>query len=115
MIVWLYSLVLEIRTGVGAFGGGMSSSGRMSTIGHESSDGTKQLVRSRPNRNGLIWRAIPGRRLRFFRLSRAKHRWHVFVWLDLRLFAVLLHVIVRIVSKVPLISLLNGWPVTPAL
>jgi hypothetical protein len=37
------------------------------------------------------------------------------VWLDLRFFALLSHVIVRILSKVPLISLLKGRPVTPAL
>jgi hypothetical protein len=61
-----------------------------------------------PVRNGLIWCAISGRGPWLFRLSRAKHWWLVFVWLDLRLFALLSHAIVRILSKVPLISLLNG-------
>jgi len=67
-----------------------------------------------PNRNGLMWCAIPGRGLRLFRLSRAKHFWLVFVWFDLGLFALLSHVIVRMLSKVPLISLLKGRPVRPA-
>src|SRR5215469_6851308 len=43
-----------------------------------------------------------------FRLSHAKHWWLVLVWSGVRLFAFLVHVILRILSKVSLISLPNS-------
>jgi hypothetical protein len=46
-------------------------------------------------------------------VSGAKYWWFVFVWPGLRLYALISRVIVRILSKVPLISLPNCRPVTP--